>query len=268
MSNNLLVYLIFGECVTLKNSTMIVAVVVIIVIIAVAAAGAVLLSAKSTSTTSTKSTSSSSTAGGGNNTVKVVAGENFWGNLVSQLGGSHVSVLSIVSDPNADPHQYESNSADAQAIANASFIIVNGAGYDDWALQLISAANNPNQKILNVQDMLNTTVNPGCAELAYNATRACVNPHFWYSPYYVNYTVHAMYNDLVALDSADQAAFKANYATLNSSLYTSYMAREAEIKAQYNNAPVASTESIFLYMANATGLNVISPQGFMRAVAE
>ena len=65
-----------------------------------------------------------------------------------------------------------------------------------------------------------------------------------------------------------QAYFKQNYATLNSSLYTSYMAREAEIKAQYNNTPVASTESIFLYMANATGLNVISPQEFMKAVAE
>ena len=41
--------------------------------------------------------------------VQVVAAENFWGSLVSQIGGSHVQVLSIVSDPNADPHEYESN---------------------------------------------------------------------------------------------------------------------------------------------------------------
>src|ERR1700758_2438708 len=46
---------------------------------------------------------------------QVVAGENFWGSLMSQLGGTHVQVLSIVTDPNADPHEYESNSVDAQA---------------------------------------------------------------------------------------------------------------------------------------------------------
>ena len=167
-------------------------IVALVVIIAVAAAGAVLLSTKSTSTTNNTGVSTSQTVGGSTTVIKVVAGENFWGNLVSQLGGSHVSVNSIVSDPNADPHTYEANPANAQAFANASYIIVNGAGYDDWAVQLISAANNPNQKILNVQQLLNTTVTPGCAELAYNATRGCINPHFWYSPYYVNYTVHAM----------------------------------------------------------------------------
>ena len=52
--------------------------------------------------------------------IQIVAAENFWGSLVSQLGGTHVQVLSIVSDPNADPHEYESNTANAQAIANAN----------------------------------------------------------------------------------------------------------------------------------------------------
>ncbi|TMI76504.1 ABC transporter substrate-binding protein, partial [Candidatus Bathyarchaeota archaeon] len=59
--------------------------------------------------------------------VQVVAAENFWGSLVSQLGGTHTQVLSIVSDPNADPHEYESNAANARAIANANLVIVNGA---------------------------------------------------------------------------------------------------------------------------------------------
>jgi zinc/manganese transport system substrate-binding protein len=248
-----------------KNSA-IIAVVVIVAIVIVAAGAGVFLIMKSTTTTN--GTSSSTTLGSSNQVIKVVAAENFWGSLVAQLGGNHASVFSIVSDPNADPHAYESNAADAQAVANANLIIVNGAGYDDWAQQLISAGSNTNQKIMNVQQVLNSTATPGCAEQAYNGTAACVNPHFWYSPYFVNYTVHAMYNDLVSIDSQDATYFKQNYQTLNSSLYTSYMAREAEMKAQYRNTSVASTESIFLYMANATGLNVISPQEFMKAVAE
>ena len=109
------------------------------------------------------------------NVIQVVAAENFWGSLVSQLGGTHVSVTSIVTDPNADPHEYESNAANAVAIANAQFVIVNGAGYDTWALQLIAASNTPHQVVLNVQELIGQTVD--------------ANPHFWYSPTYVNETV-------------------------------------------------------------------------------
>ena len=52
--------------------------------------------------------------------LQIVAGENFWGNLF-QIGGSHVQVLSVVSDPNADPHEYESNTSNALAFANADY---------------------------------------------------------------------------------------------------------------------------------------------------
>src|SRR5438445_717396 len=123
--------------------------------------------------------------------VQVVAAENFWGSLVSQLGGTHTQVLSIVSDPNADPHEYESNAANARAIANANFVIVNGAGYDDWALRLLSANNNPSQKVLNVANLL--------------VKQAGDNPHFWYRPSYVNQTVHTMYSAFVRVVSSDAA---------------------------------------------------------------
>jgi zinc/manganese transport system substrate-binding protein len=204
--------------------------------------------------TSTGSASGQSSGSGSGAVVKVVAAENFWGSLVSQLGGTHVNVTSIISDPNADPHEYEANSADSAAIANAGFVIVNGAGYDDWAIDEINANNNPHQVILNVQELINQS--------------ADANPHFWYSPYYVNYTVAAMYKDLVKIDPTDKSYFTQQYAGLNSSLWGSYMKQEQAIKQQFAGAPVASTESIFVYMANATGLDVVSPPGFMQAVAE
>jgi len=185
--------------------------------------------------------------------VQIVAAENFWGSLVSQLGGTQVRVLSIVSDPNADPHEYESNTADAEAIANAKFVIVNGAGYDDWALKLISASNTPNQTVLNVQELIGQSIG--------------ANPHFWYSPYYVNETVNAMYNDLVAIDPADAAYYNQQYVNLNASLGV-YNQRIDEINQQYAGTEVASTESIFEYLANATGLDLVSPPAFMEAVAE
>ena len=186
-------------------------------------------------------------------TVQIVAGENFWGSLVSQLGGNHASVTSIVTDPNADPHEYESNSADAQAVANANLVIVNGAGYDDWALHLIAAGNNQNQKILNVADLLGKKISD--------------NPHFWYSPTYVNETIHQMFVEIVSIDQANSAYYAQQYANLNASLGP-YNSRILEISQKFASTRVASTESIFEYLANATHLDLISPPAFMKAVAE
>jgi zinc/manganese transport system substrate-binding protein len=185
--------------------------------------------------------------------LQIVAAQNFWGSLVSQLGGTHVQTLSIVTDPNADPHEYESNMADARAIANARYVIVNGAGYDDWALLLISANNNPNQKVLNVANLLGKKTGD--------------NPHFWYYPLYVNETVHQMYSDLVSLDPANAEYYKQQYVNLNASLGV-YNERIDEIRQQFAGTEVASTESIFEYLANATGLDLVSPPAFMEAVAE
>jgi zinc/manganese transport system substrate-binding protein len=187
------------------------------------------------------------------NPIQIVAAENFWGSLVSQLGGVRVHVVSIVTDPNADPHEYESNSADAIAIADASFVIVNGAGYDTWALSLIAADNNPNQTVLNVQELIGQSIG--------------ANPHFWYSPYYVNDTVKAMYEDLVSIDPAGANYYRQQYAALKASLGI-YNERISEIRNKFAGTKVASTESIFVYLANASGLDLISPPAFMEAVAE
>jgi zinc/manganese transport system substrate-binding protein len=93
------------------------------------------------------------------------------------------------------------------------------------------------------------------------------NPHFWYSPLYVNETVKAMYSDLVSIDPPNTAYYTQQYANLNASL-GQYNNRISEIRAKFSGVKVASTESIFVYLANATGLDVVSPPAFMNAVAE
>jgi len=190
--------------------------------------------------------------------IPVVAAENFWGSLVSQLGGNQTSVLSIVTDPNADPHEYEANTSDAQAIASAQYVIVNGVGYDDWALQLIAADGNANQVVLNVGNLNGVTVGGGVVS---------GNPHMWYNPSYVNATVAAMYSDLVTIRPSATGIFQTNYAALNASLGSLY-GRANEIKAQFAGTPVAATEDIFVYLANYTHLDLVSPPEFMEAVAE
>lgn len=185
--------------------------------------------------------------------LQVVAGENFWGSLVSQLGGSKVQVTSIVSDPNADPHEYESNTADARAVANANYVILNGAGYDSWGNKLLSASPNSSRKVLTVATLL--------------GKKEGDNPHFWYNPSYVNRVVAQMERDLISLDPGDKAYFQQQYAALTSSL-AGYQQRINSIKHQFGGTKVAATEDIFAYLAQAAGLNLVSPPAFTQAVAE
>jgi len=199
--------------------------------------------------------------------IKVVAAENFWGSLIGQMGGSLTTVLSVVNDPNSDPHEYEANASDAAAIADANLVIVNGVGYDDWALQLVTASDTPGQEILNIGDLNGVSVAGGIVT---------GNAHQWYNPLYVNHTLLAMYSDLVALQPSSTTVFQQNFANLNSSTgggaqgvsIDQLYSRADEIRHEFKGTVVASTESIFVDLANYTGLDLISPQEFMRAIAE
>jgi zinc/manganese transport system substrate-binding protein len=200
---------------------------------------------------STASTQSNSSANSGK--LQVIAGENFWGSIASQIGGNDVQVTSIVSDPNADPHEYESNTTDARLFASAQLVILNGAGYDSWGDKLISGSPNPNRLVLNVADLL--------------GKKEGDNPHFWYNPTYVNEVAEQIEKDMIAQDPVHDADYQKNYEAFEASA-ADYQNRIASIKQQYAGTKVAATEDIFQYLATASGLDLISPPAFTQAVAE
>ncbi len=207
----------------------------------------VLLSACTNGTVDNSTPSSSSSV------LNVVAGENFWGSIATQLGGIHVSVTSIVSDPNADPHQYESSTSAARAFAQANYVILNGAGYDTWGQKLLDANPVSGRKVFTVADLLGKHEGD--------------NPHFWYNPGYVEQVSNQITKDFQALDPADSAYFTRQRAAFEAAL-SAYHQRITEIKAKFAGQKVGATESIFAYLANALGLDLISPPEFMNAVAE
>ena len=98
--------------------------------------------------------------------VPVVAAENFWGNIASQIGGHDVRVTSLITNPNADPHLFETDAADAATLAEARVVIENGAGYDTWMNSLLGA------------DSGHTTVVNAASVL--HVTGSDPNPHLWY----------------------------------------------------------------------------------------
>jgi zinc/manganese transport system substrate-binding protein len=191
--------------------------------------------------------------GSANATLQVIAGETFWGSIAAQLGGTRVSVTSIVSNPNSDPHEYESSAVDARAFATAGYVILNGAGYDDWGQKLLSANPSTSRRVLTVADLLNRK--PGD------------NPHFWYNPNWVDKVADKITSDYRALDPADAGYFTQQREAFATALKP-YHEAIAHILATFTGVPVGSTESIFVYMAQALGLDLISPPEFMQALSE
>jgi zinc/manganese transport system substrate-binding protein len=189
----------------------------------------------------------------GSGVVQVVAGENFWGDIATQLGGSRAIVQSVVTDPNADPHEYESSTNDARAFATADLVILNGAGYDDWGQKLLQASPNQGRRLLDVAALL--------------GKKSGDNPHFWYDPNSVMKVADRITAEYRSIDSADSSYFDQRRSAFATSLQP-YVQRLAEIKQRFSGVPVGATETVFDYLARYLGLNLISPARFMQAVSE
>src|SRR4051812_12364481 len=64
--------------------------------------------------------------------IKVVAAENFYGEVAKAVGGDRVEVTSILDNPDADPHDFEPTADTSKVVNDAQVIVYNGAGYDAW----------------------------------------------------------------------------------------------------------------------------------------
>lgn len=185
--------------------------------------------------------------------IPVVAAENFYGDIAKQLGGEQISVTSILSDPNIDPHEFESNVQNALAVAQAQLVIQNGNGYDTWMDKLLAASPNPQRAVI-VADAVVDNKLPN-------------NPHYWYAIDNIQAIAEAITASLVKLDGAHSTSYESNLNTFIQSLIPIRQKMDA-IKAKYAGTPVGLTETIFLYQSDPMGLQVLTPFAYEKAIAE
>jgi zinc/manganese transport system substrate-binding protein len=185
--------------------------------------------------------------------LRVVAAENFYGDIARQLGGKAVSVSSILSNPNVDPHEYQANVQAGLAVSQASLVIENAGGYDSWMDKMLEAAPESHRLLLKSFDLA--------------PTRLPTNEHVWYSLADISALAQAITADLTQLDRADTALFSRNLQAFTASLQP-LQHKMAELEARYHGTPVGLTETIYLYQTQPMGLHVLTPDAFARAVAQ
>ncbi|PAJ81104.1 metal ABC transporter solute-binding protein, Zn/Mn family [Burkholderia ubonensis] len=173
--------------------------------------------------------------------VNVVAAENFYGDVASQIGGRHVAVTSILSNPDQDPHLFEASPKTARALQQAQLVIYNGADYDPWMGKLLGASKQAKRATIVVADLV--------------GKKAGDNPHLWYDPATMPAAARAIAAELGRADPAHKADYDANLQKFVASLKP-VDDKVAALRAQYKGVPVTATEPVFGYMSDAIGLDM------------
>jgi zinc/manganese transport system substrate-binding protein len=133
-------------------------------------------------------------------------------------------------------------------------VIFNGVGYDNWAPQLLEASPAGSRVVLDVGRSL------GLGEGA--------NPHRWYYPADVRAVIARILAGYDRLDPADAAYFAARARYLQAVAFARYDSLRAEIRARYGGVAVGYSESIFQGLGEDLHLRLLTPPGFVRAIAE
>ena len=191
------------------------------------------------------------TDGASDGKIHAVAGENFYGDAISRVGGDRVSVTSILNDSNVDPHSYETNTQNAQQVADATLVVENGLGYDSFLDHLIGASPRSDRKVVDAQTVI------GVAD--------GVNPHIWYDPRTMPAVARAVADALESLEPGSKPTFEANLRTYLDS-FAPLTAKIAEVKSRYPSAAVSYTEPVPAYLLDALGFVSLTPEGFAKSI--
>ncbi len=173
--------------------------------------------------------------------LKLVAAENFYGNVARQIGGDRVDVVSVMNNPDQDPHLFETSPSVVRQLAAARIVIYNGADYDPWMVKLLKVAPKANHVAIVAADLVHK--------------RAGDNPHLWYDPPTVPAVARALAAALAKADPAYAADYQARLAAFLASLKP-VNDKIAAIAKKYRGAAVTASEPVFGYMAAALGLTM------------
>ena len=186
--------------------------------------------------------------------IEAIGVENEYADIIAQVGGNHVRVQAILSNPSADPHAFEASPKLARQIAAAQLIVANGLGYDAWAEKLIAASPRPGRTVITVQQLRGLPDDTA-------------NPHLWYDPKTMPAVARAVEETLARLDPAHAPDFHANADQFVASLGT-WTAAIAAFKAKHDGTPIAVSEPVANYMLEAMGFDIRTPFTLQKAAMD
>jgi zinc/manganese transport system substrate-binding protein len=176
--------------------------------------------------------------------IKIIAAENFYGELAKILGGNYINVTSIISNPNADPHLFAFSPKLSQELMNADIIIYNGANYDPWMEQALNSRNFKTKvSIINVATLMKV--------------KEGENPHIWYNPSTMPLLARVLAVQITSKleDKVAISQVKHNLATFLEK-YKVVENKVKVMKTKFAGVSVTATEPVFGLMAKALNFDM------------
>jgi zinc/manganese transport system substrate-binding protein len=198
-------------------------------------------------------------AGGANaaDKVKAVASFSILGDMVRQVGGDRVEVITLVG-PDGDAHVYEPTPADAKSLAAAQILFTNGLGFEGWMNRLETSSGFKGKVVV-----ASTGVKPRTMiEEEGGKSETITDPHAWQSLANGKLYVANIRDALIAVDPDGKSAYEAN-----ANAYLDAIAKEeTDVKAALATLPkdrrkIITSHDAFGYFGAAYGLEIIAPEG-------
>ena len=185
--------------------------------------------------------------------LDVVVSFSVLGDIVSEVGGSHIAVVTLVG-PEGDPHAFEPAPPDAQVLAKADLVVVSGLGLEGWMDRLITASGYTKPVVVASAGIASREMEEDGAKVT--------DPHAWNSA-----ANGAAYTRTIAdaLAKADPANAKA-YAVNGEAYAAKLMALDAWAKQAVGTVPAAKRKVItshdaFGYLGAEYGIEFRAPVG-------
>lgn len=204
-------------------------------------------------------------------TLDVVASVNQWGSLAQQLGGSCVTVTSLINSTSADPHDYEATPSDLAKLSRADVVVLNGAGYDGWAEK--AQLDTKRQHVVNVASLMGIAISgehdhADDGHDGHHHHHGGTNPHLWFNPAAVLKAAEAITTAYIshAGDSSATAAAARHHANDWNTDYAAYTALVNKARSSGLQRRYVATESIIGHLLDYIGAVDKTPASYTRAM--
>jgi zinc/manganese transport system substrate-binding protein len=190
--------------------------------------------------------------------IKVVATFSILGDLVGQVGGDRIEVITLVG-PDGDAHVYSPTPTDARRVADAKVMVTNGLKFDGWINRLAKASGT---KATIVEAAAGVDARAGGDHPEHGHAQGGMDPHAWQSVSNAKLYVGTIRDALIAADPSGRSTYTDNAAA--------YMGKldelDAEVKAAIARIPperrrIITSHDAFGYFEQAYGLDFVAPQG-------
>lgn len=186
----------------------------------------------------------------------VVASTDVWGSVARAVAGDDASVSSIITGASADPHSFDASPSNAAALADASIVVFNGGGYDQWVQDVLD--NHPGVASIDAYTLLDS---------AATGEPQPANEHVFYDLATAGAVATTLGAELSEIDPSHAADYRSRADEFVRKVDDIRTAEKA-LAAEHRGAAVVATEPVAHYLLRNAGLIDKTPAGFSSAIEQ